>query len=246
MFRRFTLSVLAAAVLLAPAAAFASPATAAVTPARSPALGETWQQALAAARAAASASVARPGAYTVRPGESLSVAAARVYGTPAAWTVLYWANHGKIRWADQVRAGLRLTVPPLPARLPAPPRLLRPAPPRIIHVTTVAETRPQSSPQPAPAAQGSLQAYAASIAGPGQFGCVDAIFTRESGWDPQAENPDGAYGIPQALPGSKMASAGPDWATNPYTQIRWGIGYMNATYGSPCAAWSHWQAAGWY
>jgi hypothetical protein len=79
-----------------------------------------------------------------------------------------------------------------------------------------------------------------------QFPCVDDIFSNESGWNPLAENASGAYGIPQALPGSKMASAGPDWQTNATTQISWGIGYMKSTYGSPCSAWAFWQANGWY
>ncbi|MDR3032595.1 MAG: transglycosylase SLT domain-containing protein [Kitasatospora sp.] len=56
----------------------------------------------------------------------------------------------------------------------------------------------------------------------------------------------GAYGLMQALPGSKMASAGADWRDNPATQIKWGLAYMNETYGSPCAAWSFWQAHNWY
>jgi hypothetical protein len=79
-----------------------------------------------------------------------------------------------------------------------------------------------------------------------QFGCLDALFTRESGWRTTAANPSGAYGIPQALPGSKMASEGPDWRYNPETQIRWGMGYISARYGSPCGAWGHSQASGWY
>ena len=79
-----------------------------------------------------------------------------------------------------------------------------------------------------------------------QFGCLDAIWTRESGWRYNAENASGAYGIPQALPGSKMASAGADWQTNPATQISWGLGYIKSTYGSPCNAWSFWQAHGYY
>ena len=70
---------------------------------------------------------------------------------------------------------------------------------------------------------------------------------RESGWNPFADNPtSSAYGIPQALPGSKMASAGADWATNPVTQIRWGLGYIRDRYGSPCGAWAHSEANGWY
>ncbi len=79
-----------------------------------------------------------------------------------------------------------------------------------------------------------------------QYPCVNDIFTRESNWNPYAANASGAYGIPQALPGSKMASAGPDWQTNPTTQIRWGIGYMKSTYGSPCNAWAFWQVHDWY
>ena len=79
-----------------------------------------------------------------------------------------------------------------------------------------------------------------------QFSCLDELWTRESGWNPTAANASGAYGIPQALPGSKMASAGPDWQTNPETQIKWGLGYIKDLYGSPCGAWSHEEASGWY
>jgi Transglycosylase SLT domain len=79
-----------------------------------------------------------------------------------------------------------------------------------------------------------------------QFGCLDNIWSRESGWNYQAQNASGAYGIPQALPGSKMASAGSDWQTNPATQIRWGLGYIKSMYGTPCGAWAFWQNNGWY
>jgi hypothetical protein len=73
------------------------------------------------------------------------------------------------------------------------------------------------------------------------------MWNNESGWDYTAYNSgSGAFGIPQALPGSKMASAGSDWQTNPATQIRWGLGYIRSMYGSPSAAWSFWQANGWY
>ena len=98
----------------------------------------------------------------------------------------------------------------------------------------------------APAASGSWQSITASLAG-SSAGCLNGIIERESGGRVHASNAgSGAYGIPQALPGSKMASAGADWATNPVTQIRWMIGYINATYGSPCAAWAHERAAGTY
>jgi hypothetical protein len=80
-----------------------------------------------------------------------------------------------------------------------------------------------------------------------EFGCLDSLWTRESGWNPSADNPSSsAYGIPQALPGSKMASAGADWATNPVTQITWGLGYIRDRYGSPCGAWAHSESSGFY
>jgi hypothetical protein len=99
---------------------------------------------------------------------------------------------------------------------------------------------------------GSPQQIAAAMLGSfgwssGEFGCLQSLWNAESGWNPSATNPiSGAYGIPQALPGSKMASAGADWQTNPATQIKWGLGYIKQVYGSPCAAWSHEQSAGWY
>jgi hypothetical protein len=80
-----------------------------------------------------------------------------------------------------------------------------------------------------------------------QFSCLDSLWTRESNWQYSATNPSsGAYGIPQSLPASKMASAGPDYRTNPVTQIRWGLGYIQDRYGTPCNAWAHSQATGWY
>jgi len=80
-----------------------------------------------------------------------------------------------------------------------------------------------------------------------QFPCLDALWTKESGWNVNADNPSSsAYGIPQALPGSKMATAGSDWATNAATQIRWGLGYIKASYGTPCGAWAHSQSYNWY
>jgi hypothetical protein len=83
--------------------------------------------------------------------------------------------------------------------------------------------------------------------GSSQFDCFNNIIMRESMWKVNATNPSsGAYGIPQALPGSKMASEGSDWRTNPATQIIWGIKYMKDRYGSPCAAWSFKSSHGWY
>jgi hypothetical protein len=83
--------------------------------------------------------------------------------------------------------------------------------------------------------------------GSGQFGCLNRLWHKESNWRVRASNPSSsAYGIPQALPGSKMASAGPNWRTDARTQIRWGLRYIKDRYGSPCAALAHSRATGWY
>jgi hypothetical protein len=80
-----------------------------------------------------------------------------------------------------------------------------------------------------------------------QFSCLEPLWERESGWDVTAQNPSsGAYGIPQALSGSLMANSGPDWQTDAATQIRWGLTYIQGRYGSPCGAWAHEGADGWY
>jgi hypothetical protein len=115
---------------------------------------------------------------------------------------------------------------------------------------------PSASPHPtatatAVARSGSPQQIAKAMLGSfgwssSQFACLDPLWAHESGWSVTAENPSGAYGIPQALPGSKMASAGPDWQTSAATQIKWGLEYIKHTYGSPCAAWAHEEATGWY
>ena len=82
--------------------------------------------------------------------------------------------------------------------------------------------------------------------GEDQFSCLSSLWQKESGWNYQAYNPSGATGIPQALPGSKMASAGSDWQTNAATQIAWGLGYISSVYGTPCSAWGHSQSVNWY
>ena len=123
--------------------------------------------------------------------------------------------------------------------------------------------KPAPEPEPATAATGwappaispdpgSAQAYGATaVAARGwpstEFDCLVALWSKESGWRVNAYNASsGAYGIPQALPGSKMATAGADWETNAATQIEWGLGYIQARYGTPCGAWAHSQSVGWY
>ncbi|MFF7732895.1 MULTISPECIES: transglycosylase SLT domain-containing protein [unclassified Streptomyces] len=92
-----------------------------------------------------------------------------------------------------------------------------------------------------------IQAMARQVVPSGQFQCFSNIVDHESDWNYKAVNPSsGAYGMFQALPGSKMSSVGADWRTNPATQIKWGLNYMNDRYGSPCDAWSFWQANHWY
>jgi len=79
------------------------------------------------------------------------------------------------------------------------------------------------------------------------FDCIDRIWTQESNWNVHADNPhSSAYGIPQALPGKKMSSAGADWHDSAETQIRWGLGYIENRYGTACAAWSFKRSHGWY
>ncbi len=117
--------------------------------------------------------------------------------------------------------------------------------------TTAAKPKTASPAAPAAPAGSPQQIATAMLADFGwsssEFGCLNELWERESGWNPSATNPySGAYGIPQALPGAKMASAGADWATDAATQIRWGLGYIKDTYGSPCGAWSHETAYGWY
>jgi hypothetical protein len=83
--------------------------------------------------------------------------------------------------------------------------------------------------------------------GSGEYSCLSSLWGHESGWDVHAENPSsGAYGIPQALPGTKMSSYGSDWQDNPVTQIQWGLSYIDQSYGTPCGALSAWQSKGWY
>jgi hypothetical protein len=80
-----------------------------------------------------------------------------------------------------------------------------------------------------------------------EYECLVALWNRESHWNVYAHNTSsGAYGIPQALPGDKMATVAADWRTNPVTQITWGLGYIAGRYGTPCGAWQHSEIKGWY
>lgn len=143
----------------------------------------------------------------------------------------------RYRLASQVAAQPANPAPGSPASgTPAPPAPPVPSPPSGAVVVDPAAAREY--------ARGAIGAYGW---GQDQFGCLVSLWNRESGWRADALNPSsGAYGIPQALPGDKLASAGADWRTNAATQINWGLSYIAGLYGSPCGAWDHSQRTGWY
>jgi transglycosylase-like protein with SLT domain len=106
--------------------------------------------------------------------------------------------------------------------------------------TAPATPAPAPTPVPTPSVD-DARSFALAQIGAVQFSCLDELWQHESDWDPSAENPtSGAYGIAQALPAGKMASAGHDWKSNPITQVRWGLDYIEGRYGSACNAWSFW------
>lgn len=118
---------------------------------------------------------------------------------------------------------------------------LAPPKPKVVAAPAV------GTPDPGTAQAIALQMVTARGWASTEFDCLVALWNRESHWNVYSNNTKtGAYGIPQALPGSKMASAGADWATNPATQITWGLGYIQGRYGTPCGAWAHSQSSGWY
>jgi len=145
--------------------------------------------------------------------------------------------------------------PPAPAPVAKKKAAPAPAPVKVVAAPAKRAAAPATTKAAAPAparvtnAYSGMSAYqiAERIVPSGQFGCFSWIVSRESGWSVTATNPSsGAYGLGQALPGYKMASAGSDWETNPATQIKWTLGYMDERYGSPCAAQGFWESHGWY
>jgi hypothetical protein len=151
---------------------------------------------------------------------------------------------------EAVRDGFKVVELPKPKPKPKP----QPAPVAAPSTESGggAEAAAPAAPRAAAPSPGSAQAIAHDMVlargwGEGEFNCLVSLWNKESGWNVYAQNPSsGAYGIPQSLPGNKMASAGADWATNPATQITWGLGYISGRYGTPCGAWNHSQSVGWY
>ncbi len=195
-----------------------------------------------AGAAQAAAVIARPAiiSHVARPqaspqAVSLAVRAFQIKATQDTHAAAGWqhARHQAERRVEAARAAAtaaqsqaaaqQQAEQPQPAATPAAPSVASGSPEQI--------------------AQAMLRSFGWSSS---QFSCLYPLWEHESGWSVTAANPDGAYGIPQALPGAKMASAGPNWQTNAVTQIRWGLEYIKAMYGSPCGAWGHEQATGWY
>src|SRR5262249_54103523 len=119
--------------------------------------------------------------------------------------------------------------------------------PASASASATASPSPSASPSPGTPRQIAQSMLASYKWAASQFSCLDPLWMHESSWKVTALNAGtGAYVIPQAMPGSKMASAGSDWKTSAKTQIKWGLQYIKGAYGSPCGAWKHWQSTGWY
>lgn len=185
-----------------------------------------------------------PTSYTVRSGDTLSAIADKQdqrYSDLLGRNRQFWANPDLIHPGNKVRLTGKVHTPPAPRSASA-----AESQPLQKSYPTKKRSAPSRSSSPAPAT-GSPKAYAQSVLGPAQYSCLNSLFNRESGWNVYATNPSsGAYGIPQALPGHKMASAGSDWRTNGVTQVKWGISYANNRYGSACGAWNHFLRNNWY
>lgn len=177
--------------------------------------------------------------YIVKKGDSLSSIGKKNH---IRWQSLFCANKRKLHnQADLIYPGQKLVLKNTHCKLP-----------QVIPAAPVGNTGNNPPAPSPPVSSGSAQQIAMSLLNAhgwgSQFGCLNAIIDVESGWNVTATNPySGAYGIPQALPGSKMAVAGADWQTSAYTQLKWMIDdYIGPVYGSPCSAWSHEQAVGSY
>jgi hypothetical protein len=222
-----------------------------------------------AAGAAAGTAIAWPGPASARPAssisdETLAGAGAAAQGAAAGRTSQIAAGPagpGRAITTFKGQHSQSVVATALAARQAAAAAAARAAAAKAAQAAQAAQqaaasaSTPAATADPAPppvaVAPGSAEQIAMSMLSSygwasSQFSCLNELWSRESGWRTTAENPSGAYGIPQALPGSKMASAGPDWQTSATTQIRWGLGYIKGQYGSPCGAWSHEEATGWY
>lgn len=175
--------------------------------------------------------------YTIARGDTLAGIAGKEYGQVKCWPGVYRANSAAIRNPGLIYPGRTIRIPGACDSRPVAYTT------SVIHRSAVQAPVFSVSGSPEQIAQGLL----AQAGEAGQYSCLYSLWNNESGWRVYAQNPSsGAYGIPQALPGSKMAAYGADWATNAATQIRWGLAYIRGSYGTPCGAWAHELAVGWY
>lgn len=175
-----------------------------------------------------------------------SPAPAASAASPAAVRMDPRANRGEVRATPSSTPSATPSAAPTTPAAPKPPATtaLKPSPTRTR--ATTSEPVPTSCTR-----YTGVQRTACSLLptfgfSTGEMAALVPMWERESGWNYRAYNPSGAYGIPQALPGSKMAVYGSDWQTNPATQIKWGLSYIKSRYGTPSAAWAFWQGHGWY
>nr|WP_258374447.1 transglycosylase SLT domain-containing protein [Curtobacterium sp. MCBD17_032] len=197
------------------------------------------------------------GGSLFNPMQTDAATAAPVLAPAPITTPQQFSAHGTYGDFDAARDGFAIVKPaPKPKPVPTPSASATPGATETAS-TDDAEDAAQpaaSTPLAATAATpdpGSAQAIAQQMVaargwGNDQYSCLVSLWNKESGWRVNAYNPSGAYGIPQSLPGSKMASAGADWQTNPATQITWGLNYITGVYGTPCGAWAHSVSYNWY
>ncbi len=160
-------------------------------------------------------------------------------GVVTATVVTAISETGNFPLDEQVaeKPSVSASATPSKSETPKAPAVVTPKP----SVTPKVSLSPKPSPKPTP------KEFAKEQVGAKQFSCLKSLWQEESEWDHEAVNSSsGAYGIPQALPASKMKSAGSDWKTNPFTQVKWGVNYIEDRYGSPCNAWEHFNEKGWY
>ena len=243
--RRFAgrLPVAAAPALFGVAAAFALANAPAASAAQAPVKHITAHAATAvrldtvlrpAAKPAVKKAAAAPAKYTVKSGDSLSAIAKRVYNNPAYWPVLYWANHGQIRYANVIEVGQKLTVPAKPAKIPGAPSVLGPSAPAPVQATSV--TGEQSAPVQY-SAPVHYSAPAATYSGSGSF--QSCVIARESGGNSQVMNSSGHYGLYQFSASTWAAYGG-----NPASFGNASVAEQNTVFNNAIAAGgqSNWSA----
>ncbi|MCX4745448.1 lytic transglycosylase domain-containing protein [Kitasatospora sp. NBC_01287] len=233
-----------AATVAASAVAFALPSDAATTAAPAQAGHATGAPAGAHGDVLAF-SAAKPATVSIEDASHVTPNTAQGGGHAAAFAPFGTGVGAKAQAEPAPQPQQAPQQAPVPAPAPAPAEQPQPAP------------APAPQPQPAPpkpaapvatdTSPSGIRALAQSMVPAGQWASFANIVNHESSWNFKATNPSsGSYGLGQALPASKMASAGSDWRTNPVTQIKWTLNYMNERYGSPNAAWSFWQTHHWY